>query len=1076
MKTLIAWWAKNSVAANLLMIAIILMGAVGFNKLEREFFPTLSINGMTVSAVWQGASPSDVESQIITRIEDAVAGLDGIDYIESSAREGFGSVNIRTKVNTDYEKLFDEVKVRVDGINNMPPDAFRPTVSRWDARADYMYMALSGDVDRITLQRMANDIRDDFAKLPGGQLTNDITKLEEEVTIEVSEDALRRYGLTFNEVARAISGTSVNLSAGKVKTSNGDLQLKARNLANTEEEFGNIVVRSSNEGGKVYLRDVAKIIDGSEDVNFVATYNGKEAAMFQVVTPDNINVTKAGKAFRDYIAQKNKELPPGIELSMWFDGSTVFDARMNLIGSNALLGMLLVLVILLLFLRPAVAFWVTTGILVSFAGAIALLPFLDVSFNMMSTFAILLVIGIVVDDAIVVGESIHLHVEHGIDKTRGAIGGTNMVIKPVFFAVITTIMMFMPWMLLTGPMVTITRQITLVVIAALVFSLIEAFFILPSHLSHLKPLKPIEEENRFWRIQRGLADGLTNFAHNQFKPFAAMLIKYRYATISFFVGLIVFTHMGLVLTKIAKVEMFSNPEGDMIQASVNFPEGTSFERVLQVKGQLDAAIIKLNENAFEDFGSDVPLIIAPGGFASNNRVLFFLGLSKAETRTDISSKKIAEKLEEYLGEVPDARRIQINSESGGISSGGGRGVRYGIAAGDDDSLKRAAQDMRTQLESYGSVTRTWDTLESSAQEMRFTLKPGAESYGITLSDVTSQVRVAFFGQEVQRLPRNGEDVRVVIRYPRAARESIDSLDQLRIRGASGVEVPLLTVADVTFAPGVSRISRRDRKRNIQVGARVMGGPEAITKIKEDMEANFFPEWELRNPKAERLVVGDDDMQITLQRELVLYGLIMFGMMYGLLAIAFKSYTQPLLIVVAIPFAYVGMVFGSIIMNVPLGMMSLFGFFAAAGVAVNDNLVLIDYINRLRDQGVGAYQAVVDACVARFRPILLTSVTTFFGIMPMFAEKSVQAEFLKPMVVALAFGVLFDFFLTLMLVPSMYVAAVDIRRWARKMWTGVPQPKVGTTYNPEAEVALGEYEGAFDIDQEIVTDASPAPAE
>ena len=1057
MRGLVAWWAKNTVAANLLMIAILLMGIVGFNKLEREFFPTITVNGMSVNIGWQGASPTDVEEQLITRIEDAVTGIDGIDYIESSAREGGGTVNIRTKVRADYDKLFDEVKVRVDGINNLPPDSFRPTVHRWNARADYMYMAIHGDMDRLELQRLTNDIRDEMAKLAGGELVEDLSKLDEEVTIEISEVDLRRYGLTFQQVARAISGNSVNLSAGTVETSSGNLQMKARNLANTKSQFENIIIRQAQNGGKVYLKDIAHIIDRFEDVDFRATYNGTTATMLRLVTPDTINVTKAGKAFREYIEEKNKELPSGVELSMWFDGSTVFDARMDLIGSNAFMGMVFVLIILVLFLRPAVAFWVTVGILVSFSGAVAIMPYLGVSLNMISTFAILLVIGIVIDDAIVVGESIHFHVEHGITGEKGAIAGTNMVVKPVFFAVITTIMTFMPWMMLSGPMVAVTSQITLVVIAALVFSLIEAFFILPAHLAHLKPMKPVNELGRFSRFQRKLADGLLHFAKTYFRPFAAMVIRFRYATFAFFIGLMILS-FGIIGAGLAKVEMFNNPEGDMIQASISFPEGTSFERVVQVKDKMDAAIDELNKNAKEDFGVDFDLITAPGGFASANRVQFFLGLAKTELRTNVSSKKISEKLEEYLGPIPDAYRVQLSADQG--FSAGGRGVSFGVTSNDPQALALATKALKVQLDSYGSVTRTYDSLESSAQEMRFTLKPGAERYGISLSDVTRQVREAFFGREVQRLPRNGEDVRVVLRYPEAARDSIDSLKQLRIRSANGVEVPLYSIADVSFAPGVSRISRRDRKRTVRVGARVTGGPEAIAQIKTDMDENFFPTWEAQHPNASRLVVDDDDLEKTFKSELVLFFCIVLAMMYGLLAIAFKSYAQPLLIMIAIPFAFVGMVFGTMVMDVPMGMMSIFGFFAAAGVAVNDNLVLIDYINRLRAKGVGAYQSVLDACVARFRPILLTSVTTFVGIMPMLYEKSVQAEFLKPLVVALAFGVLFDFFLTLILVPAMYGMGVDIKRFAKGAWSGVKQPSFGSTYDPELAVVL---EG-FDADE------------
>lgn len=1071
MKGLVAWWVKNTVAANLMMVAIILMGIVGFNRLEREVFPTTTINGMTVSVVWLGASPSDVQDQLITRIEDAVSGIDGIDYIEATAREGRGSINVRTKVRADYEKLLDEVKARVDGIQNLPPDSFAPQVFRWDARADYMYMALHGDIDRLTLQRIANVVRQEMAKIPGGELVQDMSKLDEEVTIEISENDLRRYNLTFRQVAAAISGTSVNLSAGEVETSGGNLQMKARNLANTKEEFENIVVPQSSEGGTVYVRDIANVIDGFEDVDFVGSYQGQEAAMFRALTPDIINVSDAGKDFREYIEKKNKELEPqGVKISMWFDGSVMFDARMGLIGGNALMGMILVLIILVLFLRPAVAMWVTVGILVSFAGAIAVMPMLGVSLNMISTFAILLVIGIVVDDAIVVGESIHFHNENGVHGVNGAISGTNMVIKPVFFAVITTIMTFMPWMLLSGPMVTMTSQITLVVIAALVFSLIEAFFILPAHLAHIKPLKPEAERNAFTRFQQSLADGLTNFAKKFFRPFAAAVIKFRYATLSVFIGLMILS-FGIIGAGLVKVEMIPNPEGDMIQANIRFPAGTSFERVSSVKHQLDEAVKTVNENSQKDFGVDFELITAPGSIAQGTQVQGFLGLAPAESRTEISSNMIAAKLEEYLGPIPDAYRVQLNADQG--VSNNPRGAAFGIASTNPDALALAVKDVTAQLESYGNVVRTFDTLESSAQEMRFTLKPGAERYGVTLADVTRQVREAFFGREVQRLPRNGEDVRVVLRYPEEARDSIDSLEQLRIRGSEGVEVPLYSVAEVTFAPGVSRISRRDRKQVVRSGARIKGGPEAIAEIKKDMNENFFPEWALKHPNAERLVLDDDDLEKTMGYELKLYGAIVFALMYGLLAIAFRSYFQPALILIAIPFAFVGMVFGSMVTGVPMGIMSLFGFFAAAGVAVNDNLVLIDYVNRMRATGVGAYQAVLDACVARFRPILLTSVTTFVGIMPMLAENSVQAQFLKPMVVALAFGVLFDFFLTLILVPAMYGIGIDIKRLVKWAWTGQRQPKLGSSYDSELAIVLGGLE-ATDITS--TGGVTPAPAE
>ncbi|WP_418152525.1 efflux RND transporter permease subunit [Litorimonas sp. RW-G-Af-16] len=1064
MRGLLAWFVKNPVAANLMMCALFVMGAFGYMNLEREFIPQATINGMSVSVSWPGASPRDVEEQLIVWIEEAVDGLDGIDYIEATAREGSGNVNIRTKLSVDYEKMLDQVKGRVDAIQNLPPDAFRPQIFRWDQRPDIMYLALYGDVDRLTLQRAATELRLELTKLTGLQLTEQISKVPEQVTIEISEDELRRYNLTFSQVAQAISGTSINQSAGTVETTGGNLQLRARNLANSQADFERIIVRQTPEGGVVRVKDIAKVIDGFDDDKFSASFRGKPAAVFQVLSPDTMNITAAGEAIRKFEKEINETLPPDLKFGIWFDGSTMFDSRMNLISSNALSGMALVLIILMLFLRPAVAMWVTIGIAAAFAGALAIAPSIGITLNMISLFAFLLVIGIVVDDAIVVGESIHLHNENGIIGPRGAVAGGTMVMKPVFFAVITTIMMFVPFMLMSGPISEIFSQISLVVIAVLIFSLVEAFFILPAHLRHLKPIHP-EEQGKFMRFQTRIAESLVTFAREKFRPVIAMVIKFRYVTLSIFMGLMAMAVM-LLQAGIAPSAMLPEVEGDMIQFNARFPEGTTFERLAQVKAQVDAGVAELNANYEADFGIDTPPIENPGMITEGRSVEGFLGLSSGDTRREVSTKMIADKLEEYVGPIPDAYRVNYGTTQGPNSGGGG--LYYGITSSDPEALKTALLELKAEIETYNSVPRAWDGLESSAREIRFVMKPGAETLGITLQDVSRQVREAFYGREVQRLPRNGEDVRVMVRYPREARESIDSLKELRIRGANGVEVPIYSIAEVEFADGVGRIQRRDRKQVNYTGARVRGDQQEVARIKSDLDENFFPQWELRHPRVSRIQVGDDELETTFMSELKVSLIAILFMMYGLLAIAFRSYAQPLLIMVAIPFAFIGMIFGNIVTGVPFGMMSLFGFFAASGVAVNDNLVLIDYVNRLRDKGVGAYQAMLDACVARFRPILLTSVTTFIGITPILFETSTQAEFLKPMVVALAFGVLFDFFLTLMLVPAMYGIGVDITRVFRSLWRGQKQEGFGSQYDPNVVLALD------DMDVADVSPTTPNP--
>lgn len=1052
MKKLIIYFVRNPIAANLLMFLMLVGGIWGYFSLEREFIPQTTVNGMTASISWPGASPRDVEQQITVRLEEVVDGLDGIDYVEGHAREGSGYINIRTKINADYEKLLDEVNSRVDGIQNLPPDAFRPQVTRWEARADIMYLALYGDLDQLTIQREGTQLRQELSKLPGLQLTTQISKQEEQVTIEVSEEALRRYGLTFSQVSDAIAGSSVNLSAGTVETTGGALQLRARSLADNSDDFEDIIVRQTPQGGTIRVRDIATVIDGFEDTDFGTRYNGQNAAFFQVMSPDTMNITESGEAIRQFEKDIRDRLPPDLSFSIWFDGSVMFDSRMELIGGNAMSGMILVLIILMLFLRPKVAFWVTIGIGAAFMGAIAIAPHIGITLNMISLFAFLLVIGIVVDDAIVVGESIHLHNENGIEDERAAIGGAYMVAKPVFFAVVTTIIMFLPFLFMSGPIQAIFSQISLVVVAVLVFSLIEAFFVLPAHLRHMKHVEP--SSNKVLAFQQKLADSLVGFASKYFRPFVAMLIRWRYVTLATFIGMLGMA-VAFLVSGIAPTAFIPQVEGDMVTVNARFPEGTNYKRVEQVGRQLQNGIQELNANAKADFGIEGPIITKPGFFTGGRQVEGYLGLAETDERRRISTKDIADKLETYVGPVPDAYRVQYGFTEGGSQQGGG--LFYAVAAANEDDLRAAVLDIKNHMETYPDISNAWDGLESSASEIRFVLKPGAETLGITLQDVTRQVRQAFYGQEVQRLPRGGEDVRVMVRYPEAARESYDSLNNLRIRASNGVEVPLYSVAEVEIAEGVSGITRRDRRQVEYTGARVRGEQTRIAEIRKDMNENFFPEWEMRHPRAERVTVGEDEIEQTFQRELNISLIAILLSTYILLAIAFRSYAQPLLILIALPFAWVGMIFGNIITNVPFGMFSIFGFLAATGVAMNDNLVLIDYVNRLRARGVGAYQAMLDGCVARFRPILLTSLTTFIGLVPILFETSPQAEFLKPMVVALAFGVLFDFFLTLMLVPAMYGIGVDISRFFRGLWHGQKIPGLGSTYNPELALALDDFD-------------------
>jgi len=1053
-KGIIGWWARNSVAANLLMLVAVIGGFVGYNQLNREVFPTIAVNGATVSVAWPGASPQEVEEQIIVRIEEALSDMDGIETITSTAREGSGFVNVEGQRTVDIGEFIDQIKLEVDSVNNLPPSAFRPVVSQWRSQDQVIGFAVHGNVDRRGLQQIAREIRDEVAQLPGASVVDLWATLSEEVSIELSEENLQRYNMTFDEIARAVRASSLNASAGSARTALGDINFTARQLADTQAEFEDIIVRQTADGGTLRLRDIARVNDGFVDANLAATFNGEPMALVVVLTTPNIDVVNVSSVVRQYIDEKQLELPDGVTLSLWWDNSELYEGRMNTILNSALIGGGLVLIVLFLFLRPAVAFWVTIGIFIAFGGAFLLLPMMGVTLNMLSLFAFLLVIGIVVDDAIVVGENIHDRVERGERGLTAAVVGTQMVAKPVIFAVITTIMMFSPWMLLTGPEVQFTKQISLVVVATLTFSLIESLLILPAHLSHLKPQSNKGLFGPLIAVQRGIAFTLVAVARYIYRPMVKTAIRNRYATFVAFIGIFAIAISLQASNRVGSVFM-PNIENETVQVSITLAQGTPWSRTEQVRMQLETAQDEALQYYRREYPGQADMIESRSTLATDGRIRAWITIADPEDRPgNLPTADVAQTIREFMGPVPDAEEVRFDS----TINNGGSGISFAISHPDLDVLRNAADALKEQLRSYDTYDVV-DSLQTSTDELRFTLRPDAQALGLTLQDVTRQVRQAFYGEEIQRLPRDGQDVRVMLRLPEDSRRSLDTLRDLRIRTADGREVPLSAVAEVEFAPGLNQIRRRNGMRTATISAE-LSNPAARAEINSSLDAEFWENWEDRFPGISRDEVGQAEGEQEFMNEVLILTLIALGAMYILLAVAFGSYFQPLLIMVAIPFAFAGAVFGHAIFGMPIALFSYFGVGAAAGVVINDNLVLIDFVNRLRANGVGAFQALVDAGVQRFRPILLTSVTTFLGIFPMMAEQSTQAQFLKPMVVALGFAVIFALFLTLILVPAMYGIGVDIARFARTVVSGKKQPSLGHDYS-DTDFAHGELPGHLD---------------
>jgi multidrug efflux pump subunit AcrB len=1045
MNNLIAWWAKNSVAANLLMIGLFVAGFIGFNSMEREMDPQVRFPGLQIEVVWPGASPQEVEEQIVAKIEESVKDLDAIEWVRSSSGEGSGVVNILAEQQVDFTQFMNDVKIRLDSISSFPRDIDPPQVQQWINRDEFIRIAVSGQLGERELKRIAERLRSEVAQLPAITVVQLFGTRQEEVSIEVGEESLRRYNLTFSDVATAIRNSSLNQSAGSVRTEIGTYQLKVRSQADTRSEFNNIIIRETADGGVIRVGDVATVIDGFEDNPILATLNGEPAILIQVMTTETMDIVKASESVNKWINARKDTLPSNVNLTLWTDKAVDFKGRMATIGSSAIMGLLLVVLILMLTLRPKVAIWVTVGIATAYAGAFVLLPSVGVSINMISTFAFLLVLGIVVDDAIVVGEGIHSESTRLGGGVESAISGAQLVAKPVIFGVLTTVMAFMPWLFLGGSTSEFTKHITWVVILALSFSLIESLLILPSHLSNMKPRTKNSWFNRFQKV---IANSITNFAEKYYRKIGNAALKYRYFTTSVFFGIIIIG-FGLFGSPWVKKSFMPDIESDEIVVNVVLPEGAPYSRALEILAQLQKAEQELVDEVNQRTQGEGQLIENWYTRSRRDSVLAIVKLAPPEVR-DMTAKEASIRLRELMGDVPDAREVSVQYTQNNNDPGFELSIRHP----DLEVLQAATTDLENQLRSYDTLYDVRNNLQGASEEIRLSLKPGVTKLGLTLADINRQVRQAYFGEEVQRLPRDGQDVRVKVRYPVESRRSIESLKNFHVRTNDGQQIPLLQVADLEYAPGINRIQRWNGNRAARVSADLK--QDVREEIMKDLNESFFPEWEKRYPGIVRGSVGQAEGEQRFISEVMGLYLIAFFAMYALLAVAFKSYSQPLLILVAMPFAFVGAIFGHIFMDTTMAIFSYFGIAAAVGVVVNDNLVLMDYCNRLTEKGVAVKDAIVEAGVARFRPILLTSVTTIAGLTPMMMERSIQAAFLKPIVISLAFGVFIAFFVTLLLVPSLYGIGIDIKSGFRKLFSR-RQPKQGkmTTNIPETELVTNQ---------------------
>lgn len=1010
MNKLIAWFADNPVAANLLMIAILIGGTVAYLfQIDRQFFPSIASSSVAVTVHYLGAGPQEVEERIIIRVEEAIQDLEGIKEITSTALEGVGQVVVEVQNGYDTRVLLDDVKARVDGINTFPGESERPIVSEFSKSEEQreMLLGIYGDIDETTLKKWAERIRDDVASI------NKIDKAElqavrdYEVAIEVPEESLRRYGLSLGDVQRAVANNSLNLPAGSIKSDLGDITLRTKGQAYNKADFEDIVVVQQPDGTIIKVRDIATVIDGFVEQDLRARLNGQRAILLNVLSVSDPDVTRTSKIVRGYLEEIAPTIPDGLNVVVLDDGSLTFKDRISMLLGNGLSGLLLVFIVLLLFLRPAVAIWTAVGIGISFFGAVWSMAWLDMSLNMISLFAFLLVLGIVVDDAIIVGEAIHARHERGLRGLEAAVRGATRVSSPVFLAVLSTLIFFAPMLTVPGEWRSAAMNIPLVVFGALTFSLIESLLILPAHLKDMKPLP--KEPNRFMQFQERFAEGMRNFIENRYRPLVTLALKWRTVTVTSFV-LFFMICVALVGGGWIRLSFFPQVVADFVAVRIDLPENAAFDRSMTLQDRLEKAAKDANDEMEQEGYTPLSMVMS---FAYDNEIESY-AFPSLEGVEGVDAAEFARRWRENLGEVPAAQDIVFTTSMGPD----GKDIDIQVSGPDTQEIARAVDAIKAELRSYGGIYDVKDSMSDPQPEIVLDLRPQAESLSLGLADLAQQVRQGFFGAEAQRIPRGKDDVRVMVRYPRETRESIESLRETRIRVGDGLEIPFDAVAETTFGKGAVRIEREDRQRVAHITAEALETTDP-NQVSRQLFAQNSEKWAKMFPRTKIKTSGDAEEQGEFVGALLTNLVIAVFVIYAVLAVSFRSYGLPFIILTAIPFGFSGAVVGHGLLGMNISMFSILGIVAAAGVVVNDNLVLLDHLGRLRREGMKVADAIVQAACDRFRAIILTSLTTFIGLAPLMTETSVQAKMLIPMVVSLAFGVLFATTVTLILVPCLY---------------------------------------------------------
>ena len=1055
MRNLIKWFSRNNVAANFIMALVLLAGISTWLKLKKEIFPETSTNVVSVSIPYPGATPEEVEKGVCIPIEEALRDLQGIDVMRSTAANSYGVVYVEVSGDSEVRDVLDDMKTRVDAIDNFAENIESPVYEEVLIKNQVLTVAISADANEQTLRGYADRIRNGMLsyvpKKPDNWLDKFISSFSGEagvsqveltgirpyeISIELSEDAMNAYGVSFDDVATAVRASSIDLPGGAVRTEAGEILIKTESKRYSAEQFEGIAVISRADGTVVPLSSIANVIDGFEDVDITSRFNGKNAATLQVFRVGNEDTLKVANAAISYLQLIRNDLPDDVSIEIWNDNSKYLKGRLNLLKKNAIWGLILVLIILSLFLRPSLAALVTLGIPVSFTGAIWMMPYTDISINMITLFAFILVLGIVVDDAIVVGENVFKRMRAGECPKLASWRGTHEVGIVVIFGVLTTAAAFTPMLGISGVSGKIWRNIPWIVIPTLLFSLVQSKLILPAHLALLKPIKPNEKQNIILRFQSKVSDGMEIFVDRIYRPTLKLALQGRYIVVTVFVSLFLIS-VGLIVGERIKWEFFPEVEAEIISTKVKMIEGVAFESTSEAVLKIEEAAKKLDQNYREKYGE--PLIknmlatVGSQPFKTGFSPITPTGDNLGEVAIEIlpgsdrsvTARELAAEWRVITGSIPAASEVSFQSQS----AGSGNAIDLELSGDNMEDLLEATELVKRKLSEIEGIIDISDSNVLGKRQVSLkSLLPEGESTGLRLSDVGKQMRQAFYGEEVQRLQRGRDEVKVMVRYPKKNRLSIDDVETMKIRTKGGNKVPLSSLVELEEGRSKSVIRRTERLRAIRIAADIdRGNPNAnANQARRNLENNMLSEFGELYPGIKYEFYGEQKDQAQSMEELQTSSLFALLVVFVLMAIPLGSYIQPGIVMSVIPFGIVGAIIGHILMGANISIMSMCGIVALSGVVVNDSLVLVDYVNRHRIRGKSIVEAAWEAGAARFRPIVLTSLTTFAGLSPMLFETDLQAKFLIPMAISLGFGILFATFITLILVPCVYLLLEDLK--------------------------------------------------